>query len=98
MPSGLDGQPIAWEDKTPSAFGQDLEEEDASRQPAAEKQPMASTSGRQAVWEDPDDLTAQVNIASQPRLRKLRKTEQDTVVSGHLHHHTCKQHMLQPTA
>ena len=83
LPSGFDGQPIAWEDKTPSSFGE-APEAIGDRQPASdvERQPAASTSGRKAVWEDPDDLTAQIDIANQPRLRKLRQTEQDTVVSG----------------
>lgn len=82
LPAGFDGQPLAWEDKTPSSYGQDVEVGD--RQPVSEleRQSVASTSGREAVWQDPDDLTAQVNIATQPRLRKLRQTEQDTVVSG----------------
>ena len=84
MPSDFGGQPLAWEDKLPSSFGHDHPEPDHGRDSTFhnEKQPAASTSGRQAVWEDPDDLTAQVNIANQPRLRKLRQTEQDTLVSG----------------
>jgi U3 small nucleolar RNA-associated protein 18 len=35
-----------------------------------------------AAWEDSDDDRVAVSLASVPRLRKLRKTEQEDVVSG----------------
>jgi U3 small nucleolar RNA-associated protein 18 len=38
--------------------------------------------GRRPVWEDPDDATATVNVASRNRLRKLRQTEGEAVLSG----------------
>ena len=78
-PSQVDRLPLAWEDRTPAAVATDANVSDAS-EPAQEA--VLSTSGRRPVWDDPDDLLAQVNIAAQPRLRKLRKTEQDGIVSG----------------
>jgi hypothetical protein len=35
-----------------------------------------------AVWEDPDDAAVEVAVAGRPRLRKLRHTEEETVLSG----------------
>ncbi|DBB01100.1 hypothetical protein WJX77_009600 [Trebouxia sp. C0004] len=81
MPWGADKQPLAWEDRTPAAFGAGTEDSDASDAELIQ-QAAPSTSGRRPVWDDADDLSAQVNIAAQPRLRKLRKTEQDGIVSG----------------
>lgn len=37
---------------------------------------------RRPVWEDPDDEDTQINVASQNRLRKLRETEEDIILSG----------------
>lgn len=37
-----------------------------------------------AVWEDPDDADVEVAVAGRPRLRKLRHTEDETVLSGEL--------------
>ena len=79
MPCEEDRQPSAWEDRSPAdidAAGSD----ESDQEPV--QQAVPSTSGRRPVWDDPDDNTAQVNIAAQPRLRKLRKTEQDGIVSG----------------
>lgn len=81
LPWEADKQPLAWEDRTPAAFGADTEDSDASDAELIQ-QAAPSTSGRRPVWDDADDLSAQVNIAAQPRLRKLRKTERDGIVSG----------------
>lgn len=35
-----------------------------------------------AAWVDEDDEDVEVNLEEQPQLRKLRKTEKDTVVDG----------------
>lgn len=35
-----------------------------------------------AVWEDPDDAEVEVAVAGRPRLRKLRHTEDEAVLSG----------------
>lgn len=65
----------------PAAFELEAEGSDASdTEPVQQAAP--STSGRRPAWDDPDDLSVQVNIATQPRLKKLRKTEQDGIVSG----------------
>ena len=37
-----------------------------------------------AVWEDPDDADVEVAVAGRPRLRKLRHTEDEAVLSGEL--------------
>lgn len=81
LPWEADKQPLAWEDRTPAAFRADTEDSDASDAELIQ-QAAPSTSGRRPVWDDADDLSALVNIAAQPRLRKLRKTEQDGIVSG----------------
>ena len=81
MPWEADKQPLAWEDRTPAAFRVDTEDSDASDAELIQ-QAAPTTSGRRPVWDDADDLSVQVNIAAQPRLRKLRKTEQDGIVSG----------------
>jgi hypothetical protein len=81
LPWEADKQPLAWEDRTPAAFHVDTEDSDASDAELIQ-QTAPSTSGRRPVWDDADDLSVQVNIAAQPRLRKLRKTEQDGIVSG----------------
>lgn len=41
-----------------------------------------SAAKRRPVWEDEDDEEVQVNIAGRNRLRKLRQTEEETVVTG----------------
>jgi len=38
--------------------------------------------GRRPVWEDPDDEDTHINVASHNRLRKLRETEEDVILSG----------------
>ncbi|OZJ02886.1 hypothetical protein BZG36_03805 [Bifiguratus adelaidae] len=38
--------------------------------------------GRPPAWQDPDDATTQVSIASVKRSRKLRETEEEDVISG----------------
>ena len=81
LPWEADKQPLAWEDRTPAAFRADTEDSDASDAELIQ-QAAPSTSSRRPVWDDADDLSAQVNIAAQPRLRKLRKTERDGIVSG----------------
>lgn len=81
MPWEADKQPLAWEDRTPAAFRVDTEDSDASDTELIQ-QAAPPASGRRPVWDDADDLSAQVDIAAQPRLRKLRKTEQDGIVSG----------------
>ena len=79
-----DAQPLAWEeDRTPATLESDPESSDASENEAVQ-QPAKPNTGRRPVWDDPDDVSAQVNIAAQPRLRKLRQTEQDGIVSGML--------------
>lgn len=35
-----------------------------------------------AVWEDPDDAGLEVAVAGRPRLRKLRHSEEESVLSG----------------
>ncbi|CAI5742948.1 unnamed protein product [Hyaloperonospora brassicae] len=49
------------------------------------KKQRSSTGGStlRAAWVDDDDAGVQVNLETQPQLRKHRKTERDTVVSGH---------------
>jgi U3 small nucleolar RNA-associated protein 18 len=42
----------------------------------------AIKSARQPAWEDPDDDAVHINVAAQPRLRKLRQTEEETELSG----------------
>ena len=84
LPWEEDTQPLAWEDRTPASFDSDSEDSDASEAEAVQ-QPAAHATGRKPVWNDPDDMSARVNIAAQPRLRKLRKTEKDSIVSGTLH-------------
>lgn len=37
---------------------------------------------QRAVWEDDEDEAVEVNIAGRNRLRKLRQTEEETLVSG----------------
>ena len=41
--------------------------------------------GRKPVWDDPDDENLRVDISKVSRLRKLRATEEDTVISGMLY-------------
>ena len=81
LPWESDEQPAAWEDRTPAVLDSDSDGSDAP-DAEPERRSVPSTSGRRPVWDDPDDLSAQVNIAAQPLLRKLRKTEQDGIVSG----------------
>lgn len=78
LPWEEDKQPFAWEERT--AAGGDAGSDNSDQEPV--QQAVPSTSGRRPVWNDPDDMAAQVNIAAQPRLRKLRKTERDGVISG----------------
>lgn len=78
LPWEEDKQPFAWEERT--AAGADAGSDDSDQEPV--QQAVPSTSGRRPVWDDLDDTAAQVNIAAQPRLRKLRKTERDGVISG----------------
>ncbi len=42
----------------------------------------ASTAQKRPVWEDEEDEAVEVNIAGRNRLRKLRQTEEETVVTG----------------
>ena len=79
LPWEEDRQPFAWEDRTP-ADGGSSSSDDSDREPV--QQAVPSTSRRRPVWDDPDDAAAEVNIAAQARLRKLRKTERDGIVSG----------------
>lgn len=74
-----DKQPFAWEDRAP-ADGGSTGSDDSDQEPV--QQAVPSTSRRKPVWDDPDDAAAEINIAAQPRLRKLRKTELDSIVSG----------------
>ena len=48
------------------------------------KNQRSSTGGSKlrAAWVDDDDADVQVDLETQPQLRKHRKTERDTVVSG----------------
>ena len=78
LPWEEDKLPFAWEERT--AADRDTGSDDSDQEPV--QQAVPSTSGRRPVWQDPDDMAAQVNIAAQPRLRKLRKTERDSIVSG----------------
>ena len=85
---------LPWEeDRQPMAGGErasadtDSAGSDDSDQEAVQPS-IPSTSGRRPVWDDADDAAAEVNIAAQPRLRKLRKTERDGIVSGR-HQTTC---------
>lgn len=78
LPWEEDKQPFAWEELTPA--DRDTGSDDSDQEPV--QQAVPSTKGRRPVWQDPDDVAAQVNIAAQPRLRKLRKTERDSIVSG----------------
>ena len=78
LPWEGDKQPFAWEERTPA--DRETGSDDSDQEPV--QQAVPSTSGRRPVWEDTDDAAAQVNIAAQPRLRKLRKTERDSIVSG----------------
>lgn len=83
MPWEEDKQPFAWEERQP-ADRDTAGSDDSDQEPV--QQAVPSTSGRRPVWDDPDDLAAEVNIAAQPRLRKLRKTERDGIVSGRFRH------------
>ena len=82
LPWEEDRQPFAWEDRTPADGGSSSSSssDDSDQEPV--QQAVPSTSKRRPVWDDPDDAAAEVNIAAQPRLRKLRKTERDGIVSG----------------
>jgi hypothetical protein len=42
----------------------------------------AAERGRQPVWEDEEDEALEVNITGQDRLRKLRQSEEEAVLSG----------------
>jgi hypothetical protein len=42
----------------------------------------AKASGRRPVWNDPEDARLRIDIASNARLRKLRKSEKQKVVNG----------------
>lgn len=79
LPWEEDKQPFAWEDRTP-ADEDSASSGDSDQHPV--QQAVSSTGRRKPVWDDPDDAAAEVNIAAQPRLRKLRKTERDGIVSG----------------
>lgn len=41
-----------------------------------------STAPRKSVWIDPDDENVVINIAADPKLRKLRKSEKEREISG----------------
>jgi hypothetical protein len=43
---------------------------------------VAPAAQRRPVWEDEEDETVEVNIAGRNRLRKLRQTEEETVLTG----------------
>ena len=79
MPWEEDRHPFAWEDRAPAE--QDTAGSDDSDQEPV-RQAVPPSSARRPVWDDPDDKTTEVNIDAQPRLRKLRKTEADGIVSG----------------
>lgn len=79
LPWEEDKQPSAWEDRAP-ADGGSTGSDDSDQEPV--QQAVPSTSRRRPVWDDPDDAAAEINIAAQPRLRKLRQTEGDGIVSG----------------
>lgn len=49
----------------------------ADAQPAA-----AARRRRQAVWEDPQDAALRVNVAAKSQLRKLRREEEETELTG----------------
>ena len=49
---------------------------------AAERGAGGTSTSRRPVWEDPDDALLEVNVAAQARLRKLRREEEETVISG----------------
>ena len=48
----------------------------------AEQQQAAARRRRQAVWEDPQDAALRVNVAAKSQLRKLRREEEETELTG----------------
>ena len=80
---------FVFEDRTglPSArdlpAGADTDEEAAAAAARQASSAQAGPSGRRkAVWEDPDDAAAKINVAGRSRLRKLRIDEAEAVLSG----------------
>ncbi|KAF2259451.1 WD40 repeat-like protein [Lojkania enalia] len=54
----------------------------SARVPAVAKVAEEEDEGDKPAWEDSDDERLSISLASMPRLRKLRETEDDDVVSG----------------
>ena len=50
--------------------------------PAPEAEDEEEEEGNEAAWQDSDDERMAVSLASVPRLRKLRRTEAEDVISG----------------
>jgi hypothetical protein len=46
------------------------------------KPDVGGKQGRRPVWVDDDDEDLRVNIAAEPKLRKLRKTDKEAVLAG----------------
>lgn len=79
-----------WEDRTGDAriAGSDDGEDNDDRVGTAIQQ--AKNSGR--VWSDPDDRTVQVSIADRNRLRKLRRSEDESLLSGEQYEERLRTH------
>ena len=80
--------PFAFEDRAGAQLALCSDEEQeaeagqlkSAEQLAAAEQPEGRR--RRPAWQDPDDQTAQINLAAKSQLRKLRQADKETVLTG----------------
>jgi U3 small nucleolar RNA-associated protein 18 len=73
---GFDGQVTPDNEDSVSAVDED------KRKPAPYAEPISSKGRKTPAWTDPDDITLQVSLASDKRLRKLRDAPSEDAVGG----------------
>lgn len=76
--------PVAEEKEAGSDKDVSMDEDDASDESESESETDTDRYGygREPAWEDDDDARLQVSLASTDRLRKLRRHENEDIISG----------------